>query len=447
MKRNLLRIGYLRNTDVFRVSLDYVDENTPMVEVEIPAILDEEPRGELKIIKRDSETDDKPQGDAKFLNAVYKVYAAEDIYNVARSKKFFSKDDLVATTYMSETGENTITDLPIGKYYVKEFDQPDGYFIDEERYNVNLAYLDQDTPIIYAEVVSHEKVKKQQIHLFKSGIKVNSDETPGLEGAEFTIKLKSNVDEALNRGYTYEEIWGGVDRAGNKVSVDTTRMNEAQEIAPTYEVIKTDNNGNAYTQKKLPYGRYICKETYTPVDFESAQDFAFSVILDESEISDLSKKVKDIVVNDEQLETYIKLVKKDTKTGKNVSLNSATFQIYATEDIYDRATGDILHQRGYPIHQKLGATTFDSFTTNSDNLIVPAKSFTDREVDKGTVTVPLKLEVGGYEIREISLPDGFLKLEKPIKFRVEGIRDYDLDQDDEFIMEIVINNEQPTRNT
>ena len=293
-------------------------------------------------------------------------------------------------------------------------------------------------------MVSHEKVKKQQIHLFKSGIKVNSDETPGLEGAEFTLKLKSNVDEALDRGFTYEEIWGGVDRDGNIVSVNATRVSQAQEIAPTYEVLTTDKDGNAYTQKKLPYGRYICKETRTPVDYESAQDFTFSVTQDESEIHEISKKVKDIVVNDEQLETYIRLIKRDTKTGKNVSLNSATFQIYATEDIYDRATGLILHQRGYPIHQKLGGTIFDSFTTNSDNLIVPNNSFADRQQNKGTVIVPLKLEVGGYEIREITTPDGFLPLEKPIKFRVENVRNYDVDEDEDFIQEIVINNEQPT---
>ena len=252
------------------------------------------------------------------------------------------------------------------------------------------------------------------------------------------------LDEALDKGFTYEEIWGGVDRDGNIVSVNGTRMREAQEIAPTYEVLKTDKDGNAYTQKKLPYGRYICKETRTPVDYESAQDFTFSITQDESEIHETSKKVKDIVVNDEQLETYIRLIKRDTKTGKNVSLNSATFQIYATEDIYDRATGLILHQRGYPIHQKLGGTIFDSFTTNSDNLIVPNNSFADRQQNKGTVIVPLKLEVGGYEIREITTPEGFLPLEKPIKFRVENVRNYDVDEDEDFIQEIVISNEQPT---
>ena len=53
-----------------------------------------------------------------------------------------------------------------------------------------------------------------------SGIKVNSGETPGLEGAEFTIKLNRNVEEAYSKGYTYEEVWNGIDENGNKVKVD-----------------------------------------------------------------------------------------------------------------------------------------------------------------------------------------------------------------------------------
>ena len=115
VKEKTAPYGYLKNTNEFPVEIPYVDENTAVVEVEIPAILDAEPRGELTIIKRDSETDDKPQGDAKFLNAVYRVYADEDIYNAARSKKFFSKGDLVATSYMKEDGTNVVKNLPMRK--------------------------------------------------------------------------------------------------------------------------------------------------------------------------------------------------------------------------------------------------------------------------------------------------------------------------------------------
>ena len=96
------------------------------------------------------------------------------------------------------------------------------------------------------------------------------------------------------------------------------------------------------------------------------------------------------------------------------------------------------------VSQKIGSTTYNSFTTNADNLIVPDKSYTNNKEDEGTVTTPLKLEVGSYEVTEIKVPDGFLQLDSPVKFDVSGIRDYDKDDDGDFIKEIIISNEQPT---
>lgn len=152
-----------------------------------------------------------------------------------------------------------------------------------------------------------------QVHIFKSGIKVNSGETPGLEGAEFTIKLNRLVEEAYSKGYTYAEVWNGVDELGNKVEVDSKRVQEAQTIAPTYARITTDKDGNAYTQKNLPYGKYIVKETVTPKDYETAVDFTFSITQDETEVQEVAQKSKHLVVNNEQLESYVKLIKKDLK--------------------------------------------------------------------------------------------------------------------------------------
>ena len=78
------------------------------------------------------------------------------------------------------------------------------------------------------------------VHIFKSGVKENSGETPGLEGAEFTIKLNSAVERAYAQGYSYEEVWNGFDENGNKVKVDSKRVKSVQAIAPSYAVIVTD---------------------------------------------------------------------------------------------------------------------------------------------------------------------------------------------------------------
>lgn len=186
------------------------------------------------------------------------------------------------------------------------------------------------------------------------------------------------------------------------------------------------------------------KETQTPKDFETASDFYFSITQAESEIEEIAKKVKDIYINNEQLETYIKLIKKDKKTGKIVTASSATFQIKATEDIYDRGNNKIIYKKGEIITQKIGGTTYSTFTTNADNLVIPAESYNSENDEKGTVVTPLKLEVGSYELIELQEPEGFLIAENPIKFKVEGIRDYDKDQDGDYILTIEVYNEQPT---
>ena len=437
--------GYLLNTKEFDAELKYKDQNTKVIYLDINNVIDEEPTGTITIIKKDSETGSVPQGDATFNGAVYKVYASEDIYNKAKTKKFYSNGDLVATRTMNEKGETEdITNLPLGKYVVKEETAPIGYMLDKNTYNVELKYKDQYTKVITDTKTSLENVKKMGVHIFKSGIKENSGETPGLEGAEFTIKLNSAVERAYAQGYTYAEVWNGIDENGNQVKVDSKRVAEAQVIAPSYETIKTDKDGNAYTQKNLPYGKYIVKETKTPIDYETAVDFTFSITDDESEVKEIAKKTKHLVVNNEQLETYIKLIKKDLKTGKLVTLNSTTFEIKATKDIYDRATKKILFKKGESISQKIGNTTYTSFTTNADNIVVPDSSFNSKNDDKATITTPLKLPVGSYEITEIKVPTGFLQLDKSVTFEIKNVKDYDTDKDGDFIKEVVVKNEQPT---
>lgn len=408
-------------------------------------ITNSEPTGTITIIKRDKETGATPQGDAKLKGAVYEVYAAEDIYNKARTKKFYSNGDLIATRTMDEKGATEdVTELPLGKYIVKEKTAGEGYFIDNTEYHVTLSYKDQNTKVITDKVTSNEQVKKMGLHIFKSGINIQSGLVEGLEGAEFTIKLNSAVERAYSQGYTYAEVWGGIDENGNTVSVDSKRVAQAQVIAPSYEIITTDSEGNAYTQNKLPYGKYIVKETKTPTDFEAAVDFSFSITKDESEIKEVAQKVKHLVVNDEQLESYIKLIKKDKKSNKIVTLNSATFEIKAASDIIDRGNGKTLYRKGDKITQKLGSTTYTSFTTNADNEIIPDYSYNSDNDGKGITITPLSLPVGKYEITEIKIPTGFLQLDTPVTFEIKNVKDYDTDKDGDFIKEVIIKNEQPT---
>ena len=426
--------NFLLDNNIYSFELTYKDQNTAVVYASAEQTNDE-PTATITIVKEDSETGNSQQGDATLAGAIYNVYAGEDIYDATETRKIYSAGDLVATRETDKNGNTEpVTGLPLGKFQVKEEKSPEGYMIDENIYEVNLTYKDQYTKIITGSVTSKDKVKKMQVHIFKSGIKENSGLVPGLQGAEFTIKLYNQVEDALNQGYTYEEIWNGLNEYGEKVIVDENRVNEAQKIAPTVETITTDENGDAYTKNKLPYGKYWTKETKTPEDFYASSDFSFTISEDESEVIEIAKKVKHLYVNNEQMEAYIKLVKKDVDTGKIVTLNSTTFQIKASEDVYDRGNGEIIYKAGDIITQKIGSTVYDTFTTNAQNLVVPNGSFSNTDDEEGTVITPLKLPAGNYEVIELSIP---------IKFSISEIKDYDQDSSGDYIKTVEIENNKP----
>ena len=112
--------GYLLDDTIYSFELTYVDQYTDVVYASATRKNDE-PTAELEIIKVDSETGGIPQGDASFENALYYLYADEDIYNAAKTVKYYSKGDLVATRTMDSKGNTEkITGLPLGRYKLKE---------------------------------------------------------------------------------------------------------------------------------------------------------------------------------------------------------------------------------------------------------------------------------------------------------------------------------------
>lgn len=113
------------NTEKYTATLEYKNDTTPVITVEIKGIVDKEPTGTIGIVKKDSKTGSVAQGDATLKGALYRVYADEDIYNVAKSKKYYSKGDLVATRNTDEKGVCAdVTNLPLGRYLVKEENPP-----------------------------------------------------------------------------------------------------------------------------------------------------------------------------------------------------------------------------------------------------------------------------------------------------------------------------------
>lgn len=236
------------------------------------------------------------------------------------------------------------------------------------------------------------------VEIQKLGIGQNNHQSglvEGLNGAEFTLKLQSEVNE---------KSWDN---------------------ASTYDVITTANNSNGKkgyaTTTNLPYGKYIIRETKTPDGYVTCPDLIYEI----------SKETDNITLNNDITTAYVKLVKKDAKTGKTVSLNSASFKIKNKEtDEY--------------VTQKVGKTKYSVFTTNSKNQVVVKDEYSSSDDEEGSVTTPLKLSKGDYEITEIKTPKGFLDLDAPVEFSILNEVDLTKDDDGDNVVEIAINNEQPT---
>ena len=81
----------------------------------------------------------------------FKVYAGEDIVSPdGLDTLYYEKDQLVEEIVTNDEGIAKLEELPLGKYYVKELDAPDGYVSGSatERIDIDASYSGQDTAVL-----------------------------------------------------------------------------------------------------------------------------------------------------------------------------------------------------------------------------------------------------------------------------------------------------------
>lgn len=352
-----------------------------------------EPTGKIELTKSiDTDKTNGLSGDAVIKDNTYGLYAKETITNKAGTKTFYKKDECISTKKTDTAGKITWDDLPLGKYYISETASNNSLVLNKTIIDVELKYQNQTVSKVIEKKDTSNRVNMQKIQVFKSGEKDGiSGLVKGLQGCEFTFRLKSEVDHV------------------------------GWDSATTYAQITTDKNGIANTPY-LPYGQYLVKETVTPKDYITAPDFLISVTDDYTEYKDI-EQVKRVNVNNRPFTSQVKLIKVDKDSGETVTLNSASFKIKDRNEKY--------------VTQKIGGKKYDTFTTNSKNQMTVLFG------NKGEVTLPLALDAGNYTIEEIETPDGFLALETPVQFTITNQYDYDVDEDKEPIITVKVKNEQP----
>lgn len=291
----------------------------------------------LTVTKTDAETK-SAQGDATLAGAVYGIYnngKLVDKYNTDKNGSF-------KTSYYV-CGDN---------WTLKEIEPSEGYLLDETEYHIGAEakkYTIENNSISMGVT---EYILKGKISIIKHTDDGSTKiETPE-KCAEFQVYLKSSGSYA--------------------------KATESER-----DTLVCDEYGFAET-KELPYGTYTVYQTKGWNGTEFIADF--DVFVNED------GKTYKYLINNSSLESYVKIVKVDSETGKQIPYAGAGFQIYNPD-------GKLVTMKyTYPT-----VTEIETFYTNSEGYLI----------------TPETLPYGkGYSVVEVQAPYGYTLDSTPVSFDI-----------------------------
>lgn len=291
----------------------------------------------LTVTKTDAETKTS-QGDATLAGAVYGIYndgKLIDKYTTDKNGSF--------TTSNYVCGDN---------WTLKEIKPSEGYLLDETEYHIGAEAKKYTLENNSVSIGVTEDILKGKIAIIKHTDDGSTKiETPE-KGAEFQVYLKS--------------------------SGSYTKAKESER-----DNLICDEYGFAET-KDLPYGTYTVHQTKGWNETEFIADF--DVFISEN------NKTYKYLINNASLESYVKIVKLDSETGKQIPYAGADFQIY-------NSNGKLVTMTyTYP-----EVTTIDTFYTNSEGYLI----------------TPESLPYGkGYSVAEVQAPYGYIFDSTPVYFDI-----------------------------
>lgn len=367
---------YLRNSeDTYTFTFKFTNDKEEKVNFSY-TFTNKRVNATIDLVKEDSKTGNSAQGDAVFEGAIYGLYAREDINHPdGRSGVLYKKDEQVATLTTDKAGKASVSNLYLGKYYLKEITPPVGYLLDEEEHDVNCNYEGDQVETVKRNTVSKEDVIKQPFQLIKAA---DNDKTDAdlLKGAGFSAYLISSLTVKDDGSYDFT----------NATPIVLTEDGKTEMF--------TDERGYACSIP-IPYGRYIVRETTTPHNFMPVDDFIVTVTENST-----TPQVWRVLLDDE-FKAKLKIVKQDDETKQPVLLANTEFKVY-----------------------DLDAKKYVEQVTTYPNTVVHKSYFTD---ENGYLILPESLKCGNYRIEEVSAPDGYTQNTQYVEIKVDKNTAYQMD--------------------
>lgn len=291
----------------------------------------------LTVTKTDAETKTS-QGDASLAGAVYGIYNDGNLVD-----KYTTDKNGSFTTSYYVCGDN---------WTLKEIEPSEGYLLDETEYHIGAEAKKYTLENNSVSIGVTEDILKGKIAIIKHTDDGSTKiETPE-KGAEFQVYLKSS---------------------GNYAKAKDSE----------HDMLTCDEYGFAET-KDLPYGTYTVHQTKGWNGTEFIADF--DVFISEN------NKTYKYLINNVSLESYVKIVKVDSETGKQIPYAGAGFQIY------DPDGNKVTMKYTYP-----NVTEIETFYTNSEGYLI----------------TPETLPYGkGYSVVEVQAPYGYTLDSTPVSFDI-----------------------------
>ena len=310
---------YVLSGEKYLVNFEYMGQDIQTVDIDCGQFVNLLKRGRIEGHK----VDDKSE---PLENAVFGLFTADCVK--------FSRDTAIMTAASDENGCFEFTDVPFGKYIVREIESPRGYILSDKEYAVSIA---EDGKLI--EITAENK--PVTVEISKRDIYGNE-----LVGAEMVLE---NADGEIVDRWT--------------------------------------SDGTNHVVSKLGAGEYVLKEIAAPDGYIIATDIKFSVDIygnvtvenvDSTAVSDNGYPL--IVMVDDT--TKVRISKRDITTGEE--LPGATLQIidedgnvveeWVSTDEAHFIEGKLITGKEYTLRETIAPDGYEianeiKFTVNADGSV------------------------------------------------------------------------------